>query len=88
MATRKPYANPLVDSAVQDWEAKFADAFKRMKAYIRQQVAALNRDGQILVRDRFNMAQIRNIVNPRASRNAFGSSSSPITSSSVSAAAT
>lgn len=60
---RKPYNNPLVESAVKDLDKAFKDAFDNLKAYIRQQVASLNRDGQILVRDRFNMARIRNIVN-------------------------
>jgi hypothetical protein len=60
---RVPYSSPLVESAVVDLDKKFKDAFENLKKEIRKQVQALNRDGQVLVRDRFNMARIREIVN-------------------------
>jgi len=61
---RKPYNNPDVESAVRDLEREFQDAFTQMERYLQDELASLNRDGQILVKDTFNIERINKAILP------------------------
>ncbi len=60
---RPEYSSPAVESAAKELEKAFERAFRQLRNSLRSEIAALNREGDILVRDQFNMRQIRSIVN-------------------------
>ena len=61
---RKPYQNAAVNSAVRKLDKEYADAFSELQRYLERELAKLNRDGQILVKDRFNIQAINNTILP------------------------
>jgi len=61
--TRSPYTNPAVESAVRKLEREYGDAFRRLRVYLERALAKLNRDGKLLVRDRFNVHHINSVLN-------------------------
>jgi hypothetical protein len=60
----KPYANPAVNSAVRHLNKEYADAFEQLRVYLERELAKLNRDGQLLVKDRFNIRMINKTILP------------------------
>lgn len=66
--TRKPYSNPAVGSAVRNIEREWSGAFSRLEKYMNRELAKLNRDGQILTRDAFNVDRIYNGILPDMQR--------------------
>jgi hypothetical protein len=66
--TRKPYSNPAVEAAVRKLEREWSGAFARLDKYLRRELGKLNRDGQILVRDAFNVDRIYNGILPDLQR--------------------
>ncbi len=72
MATmpRKPYANAAVNSAVRKLDKEYADAFEQLRVYLERELAKLNRDGQLLVKDRFNIRMINKTILPELQRKA------------------
>lgn len=73
---RKPYHNPDVESAIRNLEREFKDSFKELERYLERELATLNRDGQILVKDAFNIDRINKSILPnlqvQARRLGFG----------------
>ena len=71
--TDKPYANADVEAAAIEVRREFSDAFSNLDRYLRDELAKLNRDGQILTSDTFNIQRIREIVgNLQAAADAAG----------------
>jgi hypothetical protein len=59
---REKYNNADVEAAAKAIEKDLEDAFAQLHAYLKDQLAKLNRDGQILSSDTFNISRVKNIV--------------------------
>lgn len=60
---RNPYSNPAVESVAREIDKAFRETFQALKTYLRNEVQTLNRQGQLVLRDRANIARIKAIVN-------------------------
>lgn len=60
--SRKPYTNPSVETAVRAMESKFGRAYDQLQVYLERELAKLNRDGQVLVRDQANIQAIQKLT--------------------------
>ena len=59
---RRPYANPGVETSVVTIERSLQSAYQNTGQYLRDQLARLNRDGQIIRSDRFNVLRIQAVA--------------------------
>ncbi len=58
----KDFANPDVDAAVKRMREELKKALKRVRAEVLAQLAELDRDGAMLVRDAYNVRSMRQIL--------------------------
>jgi len=65
---RKPYTNPDVDSSTLSLEGALGDAYAGLLRYVKDELASLKRDGDIIARDRENLSRISRMVNQLQAR--------------------